>query len=511
MVGAGRCRLPSSGFFFPFVFLLRSERGIPLSRSVPPTLYCSSVTTIKFGTDGWRSVIAEEYTFENVRKVAHAIARYVVRAENPEHGILVGYDTRFGSEHFARVAAETVSAAGIPVWIATETCPTPALSLLVRLRGAAGGIQITASHNPYCWNGIKFKASYGSSASPAIVAQIESELDKVLRAGIPPLPPRKELIHSLGVREPYLETLGKLVDWDRLRASRFRYVIDPMHGAGRGLLRELFRRNGIAVDEIRGTRDPLFGGVSPEPIEPHLEALRQAVRKGDHDAGFALDGDADRIGAIDREGNFVTPHHIFSILLWHLAGTRKLTGEVAKTFSTTKMIDKIAAKFGRKVWETPIGFKYICDRMLEGDILLGGEESGGIGTKLHLPERDATVIALLLAEVMAWHDKDLGELVAMLQRDFGEHHYARVDLALKSGQAERAIEHLASPKVKRLLDWPVDCRENLDGLKLYLDDIGWVMVRLSGTERMLRIYSETTNPETTRRVLSEVANLIRTL
>jgi phosphomannomutase len=469
------------------------------------------VTTIKFGTDGWRGVIAEDYTYENVRKVAHAIARYVVRAANPETGILVGYDTRFGSENFARVAAEAVSATGTPVWLATEACPTPALSLLVRLRGAAGGIQITASHNPYRWNGIKFKASYGSSASPAIVAQIESELGKVLRDGVPPLPPRKDLIHPLGVREPYLETLGKLVDWDRLRASKFRFLIDPMHGAGRGLLRELFHRHGIETDEIRGTRDPLFGGVNPEPIEPQVEALRQAVQKGNYDAGFALDGDADRIGAIDRDGHFVTPHQIFSILLWHLAGTRKLPGEVAKTFSTTKMIDKIAAKFGRKVWETPIGFKYICDRMLEGDILLGGEESGGIGTKLHLPERDATVNALLLAEVMAWHGKDLGELVAMLHREFGEHHYGRIDLTLKSGQAERALAHFADRKVSRVLDWPVLLREDLDGLKLYLGDIGWVMFRKSGTEHMLRVYSETTRPETTRRVLSEVVQVVRSL
>jgi phosphomannomutase len=469
------------------------------------------MTTIKFGTDGWRGVIAEDYTYENVRTVAHAIARYIVRGANPERGVLIGYDTRFGSENFARVAAEAVSATGTPVWLASQAAPTPALSLLVRLRAAAGGIQITASHNPYRWNGIKFKASYGSSASPAIVAQIEVELAATLRDGVPPLPPRTNLIHPLDIREPYLETIGKLVDWDRLRASSFRFVIDPMHGAGRGLLPELFRRHGIETDEIRGTRDPLFGGVNPEPIEPHVEALRQAVRKGRYDAGFALDGDADRIGAIDRDGNFVTPHQIFSILLWHLAGTRNLAGEVAKTFSTTKMIDKIAAKFGRRVWETPIGFKYICDRMLESDILLGGEESGGIGTKLYLPERDATVNALLLAEVMAWHGKHLGELVAMLQSEFGEHHYGRVDLSLKSGQAERALAHFGGAKLHRFLDWPIARRESLDGVKVYLGDIGWVMVRASGTEHMLRVYSETTRPETTRRVLEEVAKLVRAL
>ena len=446
-----------------------------------------------------------------MRKVAHAIARYVVRAEKPGSGVLVGYDTRFASEQFARVAAETVAATGTPVWLATDACPTPAISLLVRLRDAAGGIQITASHNPYRWNGIKFKASYGSSASPAIVAQVEAELEKVLRDGVPALPPRNELIHSLDVRAPYLETLDGLVDWDRLRASKFRFVIDPMHGAGRGLLRELLRRHGIEAGEIRGTRDPLFGGVNPEPIEPHVEALRRAVREGGYDAGFAFDGDADRIGAVDRDGTFVTPHQIFAILLWHLAGTRKLTGDVAKTFSTTKMIDRISEKFGRKVWEMPIGFKHICDRMLESDILVGGEESGGIGTKLHLPERDATVSALLLAEVMAWHGKRLGELVAMLHREFGEHHYGRVDLTLKHGQKEKAVELFLDVGFDRLLDWPIVRRENLDGVKVYLGDIGWVMVRASGTERMLRVYSETTRPETTQRVLDKVTALVKSL
>jgi len=469
------------------------------------------VTPIKFGTDGWRGVIADDFTYENVRMVAHAVARYVVRAEKPGAEVLVGFDTRFGSEKFAQVAAEALSAAGICVSLATEACPTPALSLLVRMRGAGGGIQITASHNPFRWNGVKFKASYGSSASLAIVGQIEAELAKVLRDGVPALPVRKDLIGSLDVRTPYLETLAGLVDWDRLRAAKFRFLIDPMHGAGRGLLRDLFRRNGIECEEIRGTRDPLFGGVNPEPIEPHVEALRQALRSGKYDAGFAFDGDADRIGAMDGDGTFITPHQIFSILLWHLAGTRKVSGDVAKTFSTTGMIDKIAARFGRKVWETPIGFKYICDRMLESDILLGGEESGGIGTKLHLPERDATVNALLLAEVMAWHGKRLGELVAMLHREFGEFHYGRVDLEVTDGQKKKAMSYFADGKLTKVLDWAVVKREDLDGLKIYLGEIGWVMVRASGTENMLRIYSETTRPETTRRVLDRATEMVRNL
>jgi phosphomannomutase len=469
------------------------------------------VSHIHFGTDGWRGVIADDFTYGNVRKVAYAIARYVVRAEQPARGLLVGYDTRYASERCARVAAEAVTLTGTPVWLADQACPSPALSLLVRQRCAAGGIMITASHNSYRWNGMKFKASYGSSALPSIVAQIEEQLAAVQREGVPRLPPRGNLVHSLDVRAPYLETIEKLVDWNRLRAAGFRFVVDPMHGAARGLLRELLTRHGIVCDEIRGARDPLFGGVNPEPIEPHVEALRRAMLSGHYDAGLCADGDGDRIGAMDRDGTFVTPHQIFSLLLWHLAGARQLDGDVAKTFSTTKMVDKIAQKFGRKVFETPVGFKYICELMLERDILLGGEESGGIGTKLYLPERDATVTALLLAELMAWHGKRLGELVRLLQTEFGEHHFGRVDLELQPGQKERAIAYFADSKLTRVLEWPVVKREDLDGIKAYLGQVGWVMVRVSGTEPMLRVYAETTRPDTTRRILDEVSSLVRRL
>ena len=456
------------------------------------------MTQIRFGTDGWRGVIADDFTFDNVRRVAYAIARYIVRAEQPSNGVLIGYDNRFGGERFARVAAETFAMTGTPVFLATAPCPSPAISLLVRQRGAAGGIMITASHNPARWNGIKFKASYGSSPLPSMVAEIEKELATVLAGGVPPLPPRKELIQPLDILTPYLDTVEKLVDWEKLRGAGLRFVVDPMHGAARGLLATLLRRHGVACEEIRGTRDPLFGGVNPEPIEPHIAALQDAVKAGKYDAGFAADGDGDRIGAVDRDGTFITPHQIFSILFWHLAGARQLPGDLAKTFSTTKLLDKIAAHFGRQVYEVPVGFKYICELMLERDILLGGEESGGIGTSLYLPERDATVSALLLAEVMAWHRKSLGELVAMLHAEFGEHHYGRVDLELRPGQKERALEYFAAPKRKRLLDWPIARREDMDGIKVFLDDGGWVMVRASGTEDMLRIYSETTRPETTR-------------
>ena len=466
---------------------------------------------IRFGTDGWRGIIADDFTFDNVKKVAHAIARYVVRCEDARNGIIIGYDRRFASDRGAEVIAEVVSATGTPVWLADKPCPTPAISLLVRQRGATGGIVVTASHNPYRWNGIKYKAKYGSSPLPSIVAQIETELERLLREGVRPLPPRKELIQPVDPRAPYLDTIEKLVDWQRLREAKFRFLVDPMHGASAGLLRELFTRNGVACDEIRGTRDPLFGGAHPEPIEPHIEPLRRAIRAGQYDAGFCADGDGDRIGAIDHDGVFITPHQIFALLFWHLAGTRQLPGDVAKTFSVTKLIDKLAAKFGRKLHEVPIGFKHVCELMLEQNILIGGEESGGIGTSLYLPERDATVSALLLAELMAWHRMSLTELVGTLHAEFGEHHYGRVDLELGPGQKEKAIAHFANGHVKRLLDWPIVRREDMDGIKCYLDEIGWMMVRASGTERLLRVYSETSRPEATKRVLEEVAAIVHRL
>jgi alpha-D-glucose phosphate-specific phosphoglucomutase len=469
------------------------------------------IPSIKFGTDGWRGVIAEDFTFANARIVAHAIARYVVRGEDARKGVLIGYDHRYASDRIAAVAAEVISATGTPVWLADKPCPTPAISYLVRHQKAAGGIVITASHNPYRWNGIKYKASYGSSALPSIVAQIEQELESVLERGVPPLPPRKELVHALEPRAPYLEALEKLVDWKRLREAGLRFVFDPMHGSAAGLLPKLFRRNGIDCDEIRGTRDPRFGGVHPEPIEPHIEALRQEVLAGKYDAGFCADGDGDRIGAIDRSGAFVNPHQIFALLVWHLAGTRNLSGDIAKTFSVTKLIDKLAAKFSRKLYEVPIGFKYICELMLEQNILIGGEESGGIGTSLYLPERDATVSALFLAELMAWHGKSLGELLATLHAEFGEYHYGRVDLDLKPGQKEKVIAHFSDGKLSHVLDLPVTRRENMDGVKVYLDDAGWVMVRASGTENLLRVYSETNKREMTRRVLEAVTHIVHAL
>ena len=470
-----------------------------------------SAPQIKFGTDGWRAIIAEDFTFANARTVANAIARYVIRSEDARQGVIIGYDHRFASDTVATAVADVISASGTPVWLTDKPCPTPAISLLVRQRHAAGGLVITASHNPYHWNGIKYKASYGSSALPSIVAQIEQELDPTNHRVTPLLPPRKDLISTLDPRAPYLDALEKLVDWDRLRKANFRFIADPMHGSSAGLLRELFTRNNIHCDEIRGTRDPRFGGAHPEPIEPHVQPLRDAVLAGKYDAGFCADGDGDRIGAIDRDGSFLNPHQLFALLVWHLAGTRNLPGDIAKTFSVTKLIDKIAAKFNRALHEVPIGFKYICELMLERNILAGGEESGGFGTSLYLPERDATVSALFLAELMAWHGKSLGQLLAALHSEFGEYHYGRVDLDVQPEHKQKAIAHFSDPAFTRILEWPITRREDMDGIKVYPGDIGWVMVRASGTENLLRVYSETSLCDTTNQVLAAVTHIIKNL
>src|SRR5260221_5957426 len=469
------------------------------------------MAAIKFGTDGWRGIVAEDFTFANARTVAEAIARYVVRGEDARKAGIVGYDHRFASESGARHVADVFSFRGTPVWLTDRPCPTPAVSLLVRDRKAAGGVVGTESHNPYQWNGIKYKASYGSSALPSIVAQIENELQCVESARVPPLPPRGELIHALDPRKPYLDALEKLVDWERIRKSQLRFVFDAMHGAAAGLLPELFLRHAIVCEEIRGTRDPRFGGAHPEPIEPHIAPLQRAVVAGKYDAGFAADGDGDRIGAIDRSGAFVNPHQIFALLVWNLAGMRNLAGDIAKTFSVTKLIDKLAAKLGRKLHEVPIGFKYICELMLEQNILIGGEESGGFGTSLYLPERDSTVSALFLAELMAWHGKTLGELLAALHAEFGEYHYGRMDLDVTPAGKEKAVAWFSNGAANKILDWPVVKREAMDGIKLYLGDIGWVLVRASGTENLLRVYSETNKIEMTRRVLDAVVATVHKL
>lgn len=462
------------------------------------------IDKIKFGTDGWRGLIGEDFNFANVRRISRAIAEYVRAESDPARGIIVAYDARFLSSEAARVAAETVAATGVPVVLPDRETPTPAVSYAVVARKTSGAIMITASHNPYRWNGVKFKAPYGGSAAPAIIQRIEAHLHKLDRARIAPRHTKPARVASTDLISPYLERLKEIVRLDRIQASGRRFVIDPMYGAARGCLISLFKEAGIPYLEIHSDHNPLFPGLNPEPIEPHVSDLRAAVLDGGFDAGFATDGDADRLGAMDRRGDFIDSHKIFSILLRHLAEDLGLRGEVVKTYSTTQMVDKLARKYDLPLHVTRIGFKYICELMLTRDILIGGEESGGIGIKCHLPERDGILNSLLLAEVMAYRGKTLGELVDELSAEFGPHLYDRVDLEIEKKNAHRIVREVAQKKLKRVAGLKVTAVTDLDGAKMHFGDSAWLLVRASGTENLLRLYAEAPTREQVKALLAEI-------
>jgi phosphomannomutase len=461
-------------------------------------------TVVKFGTDGWRGIIADDFTYANVRVAAAAIANYVLAHEDAAAGVCIGYDTRFGSKSFAKVVAEVLAGAGIPVALAVEITPTPALSYAVRGRKAAGGVMITSSHNPAEWNGVKYKASYGGSGKPSIIAAIEGYLEK-------PLPKAaKAAIEEVDFNPEYIEAIAKFVDLDAIKASGYKFLVDVMYGAGRGVLAGIFTRAGIPFVEIRSEINPLFPGINPEPILPHIKATQEAVVAERCDAGLITDGDADRIGSVDEHGNVVDAHKIFAVLLKWLLERKKWPGDVTRAFNTTKMLDRICAKYGRRLHEHGIGFKYVCDLMLEQEILIGGEESGGVGISRHLPERDGLLNSLLLANVMADEKKTLGQLVAALQEEFGEHQYGRVDMHINEelkqsaiARAKAGVADFAGMKVLRV--------ETLDGIKFFLENPGcagkpnaaetWLLLRASGTEPLLRVYCESCSVESVARVL----------
>jgi len=459
---------------------------------------------IKFGTDGWRGIIADDFTFENVRRVAGAIAAYVLSHEDARRGVIVGYDTRFASQRAARVAAEVLGGAGIPVKLANDYTPTPAISYAVKNLGAAGGVVITSSHNPWNWNGVKFKAKFGGSATPAIMKIIEDEL----RAGAMPTG-KKASIEEVDLKPAYIEAICRFVDLDLITKAKFKFAVDAMHGSGRGVLAKIFSEHGINFIAIRHELNPLFPGINPEPIEPHVALLQETVVKEKCHAGLATDGDADRIGAVAEDGSFVDSHKIFSILLRWLLERKKWPGEVVRAFNTTRMLDRIAAKYGRKLNECSIGFKHIADLMMEREIVIGGEESGGIGYSRYLPERDGILNALLLANVMAEERKPLGQLVADLQREFGPHYYGRRDLHIAEDVKQSAIQRARSEETTRLGQYQVIKKEGLDGVKFFLDAPtngngaeAWVLFRASGTEPLLRVYAEAASPELVTDILS---------
>lgn len=476
-----------------------------------------AVTTApRFGTSGWRAVIGEEFTVANVRLVSRAIAAYVRETSQqaaPE--ILVGYDTRFLSERFARTAADALANGGFRALLSETAAPTPAVAFHVVSRGLAGALTITASHNPPEYNGVKFTPAWGGPALPETTRAIEAHIDALSREEIADAPvggdrrgdreaPPPTLVN---LRSDYLRGVARLVDLDAIRQRKLAVVIDPLYGASRGYLDELLRRAGARVSVIHDVRDPYFGGRRPDPDEVGLRDLATAVSGGDANLGLATDGDADRFGVLDADGSFVAPNLVLGLLLDYLAGTRGWQGGVARSVATTHLVDAVAAAHGLTVHETPVGFKYIGARLADGSAVFGGEESAGLSIAGHIPDKDGVLACLLVAEMVARTGKTLREQVKALFRRVGEYHSRRLDIPVTDAVRTRLGAVLADPP---LTFAGVAVREvnRLDGCKLLLADGGWLLLRPSGTEPLLRCYAEAASPQRLEAILSAGRQLL---
>lgn len=462
-------------------------------------------TPIKFGTDGWRARIADDFTFDNVRLVAQAFVEYLLEKGTAGQGVAVGYDNRFQSEHFARAAAEVCAGAGIKILLCDHAVPTPVISYTVKNMGLAAGIMLTASHNPPDWNGFKIKESFGGSAFPETTKAIEAKIPNHLST----YQPNNNRIELFDPDPAYLQKISSMVDLELIKSKKLRIVFDPMHGSGLGYYNKL----GIKTVEVRGWRDPLFGGVNPEPVPVNLVEPTSVVKEtalkyaSELTACVVVDGDADRIAAIDGTGRFINTHNVFALLLRHLVVHRKLSGNVIKTFNLSNLIDKLCLKYDRQLTVTPIGFKYIADKMLKEDILLGGEESGGMGIKGFIPERDGLLAGLMLMELMAYEKMTLGQILEEIMGELGHFYYDRADL--HTGQAQNVVKRLKDTPPNKFIGMTVSKVETLDGLKLNFADGSWILFRASGTEPLLRIYVEANSPEKVKQLLGAGEELAR--
>ncbi len=469
--------------------------------------------TIKFGTDGWRARIAEEFTYANVEIVTQAVVDYI-KAKNPTGPwrLLVGYDRRFASEWFAARVAEVSAGNGVSTDLFSEDAPTPLISFEVKRRGLDGGVIITASHNPPDFNGYKFKAPYGGAATPRITNEIEGFFDahKPLRL------PLAEAIAANLVRvidqpDDYRRALEEFVDLDRLRKTEGLVIADPMYGTGGRWIERLLGGDRLRVETIRANRDPLFGGVFPEPMPQHLAMLTEAIRQRGAFLGLVTDGDADRVGAMDEHGDYINTHQILCLLLLHMVRNRGARGSVARTFSQSVLVRRIAESYGFRLFETPVGFKHIGDLMLDpaNDLLIGGEESGGIGVKGHIPERDGILNSLLLLEAVVTAGKPPSEIVRDLWREFGEFHFERRDLHVPIEAGQELIAGLKQSPPHVFAGYRVTGLATLDGAKLIFEDESWILFRQSGTEPVLRVYCEATSIEKMTTLIVEGERMAR--
>lgn len=470
-------------------------------------------TKIKFGTDGWRGVIAEDFTFPNVRACAQGVANYLKQAGIAESGIVIGYDTRFASEDFAAAAAEVIAGNSIKVLLCSKAAPTPVISYSVTATKSAGGIIITASHNPARWNGFKYKNALGMSAPTHIATEIERRTNEVLSTGeIKRLPLNegldKGVIAYFDPDSTYFQQLEKLIDYKSLRQNRLKIIVDSMYGAGSGYLKSLLQGGKMEIIELNSERNPSFPGINPEPIARNLTKLRQIVREQKADVGLATDGDADRIGIVDENGNFINQLQVFALLVLYFLEVRNERGAIVKTLSDTVMVDQLGRLFNVPVYDTPVGFKYVAPLMIEKDAIIGGEESGGYGFRGHVPERDSIVAALYFLDFMIKTGKTPSQLLDYLFSKIGPHHYDRLDIHISMDERQKVIQRLAQSTIDSIAGTKVARLDTTDGYKYFLTDDSWLLVRLSGTEPLVRIYAESHSPEQVKRLLEGGRELI---
>ncbi len=467
------------------------------------------MSVIRFGTDGWRAIIAEDYTFDNVRLCAQAVADYLKDKGTASSGLIVAYDTRFESESFAAAVAEVAAANGVLAYLCQDATPTPVGSWAVLDKKAAGGVVITASHNPADYNGFKYKPEYAGSASPEVVAELESRIDQIgSLANVKRMPLAQAkaagLVQVFDAAPPYLEQIGKMIDLPSLRHAGAKVVHDVMYGAGAGYVTRLLAGGSTQVQEVHPERHPLFPGVQgrPEPIPPHIDELGQAVVASGSDIGLATDGDADRIGIVDEKGQYVNQLQVFGLLTLYLLEVKGWRGPIVKALTTTSMVDALGQQYGLPVYETSVGFKYVGPKMMETGAIIGGEESGGFGFKNHIPERDGILAGLFLADMCVRLQRRPSELVQYLFSKAGPHFYDRWDLKFPAEQRQAIMERLRHARPNEIDGTKVTGVGTADGFKFYMADGSWVLVRFSGTEPLLRIYTETDDLERVQRVLA---------
>jgi alpha-D-glucose phosphate-specific phosphoglucomutase len=469
---------------------------------------------IKFGTDGWRGIIAEDFTFDNVRICTQAVAEYLKQNRLDKQSLVIGYDTRFASEDFAAAAAEVIAGNNIKVHLCLKSTPTPVVSFAVPATKSAGAILITASHNPGSWNGFKYRSQDGASAPDEVTSQIEGNIASLTRqgGGVKRLALDKALkkgvVDYLDPSPAYFDHLSHFVDIEKLRRQKLNIIVDPMYGAGIGYFKAVLQGGNLKITEINAERNPSFPQIHPEPIAKNLTNLSRLVVEQKADVGLATDGDADRIGIIDERGQFLTQHQVFALLCLYLLEVRGERGAMIKTLTSTIMISRLGKLFDVPVYETPVGFKYVAPLMMEKNAVIGGEESGGYGFRGHIPERDAILAGLYFLDFMVKTGKTPSQLLDYLYSKVGSHYYDRRDFRISATKRQIILHRLSSSSPDSIADSKVTKVDTTDGFRCFLGDESWLLIRFSGTEPLVRIYAEAESLERAKVLLDEGKKLI---